>query len=218
MIDLHGSEQRAALYGTVKQDGDLFYGKSASGEMVYWDGKGRTYYDTPPKFERIGNIDMVGVGQGLYKLRRPSPLMPYTVSKDEIFYNDKLTLINDIIILNDGNSTVLKPQWYFGHKVQIVARKDGRKLYWWVSLAEGLTDEYTTSVIGGSCRPYWKDAKMINFATGRMEYLSQEWVKQQRWRKAFEELRSQVLQKRNNWYISKEMEQAYLDRRIRGRC
>ena len=43
MIDLHGSDQRAALYGTVKQDGDLFYGKSASGEMVYWDGKGRTY-------------------------------------------------------------------------------------------------------------------------------------------------------------------------------
>lgn len=218
MIDLHGSDQRAALYGTVKQDGDLFYGKSASGEMVYWDGKGRTYYDTPPKFERIGNLDMVRVGQGMYKLRRPSLLMPYTVRKDEIFYNDKLTVINDIIILNDGNSTVLKLQWYFGHKVQIVTRKDGRKLYRWVSLAEGLTDEYTTSVISGSCRPYWTDAKMINAATGRMEYLSPEWVKQQRWRKAFEELRSQVSQKRNNWYISKEMEQAYLDRRIRGRC
>lgn len=125
MIDLHGCDQRAVLYGTVKQDGHLFYGKSASGEMVYWDGKGRTYYDTPPKFERIGNLDMVRVGQGQYKLRRPSPLMPYTVSTDEIFYNDKLTVINDIIILNDGNSTVLKPQWYFGHKVQIVARTGG---------------------------------------------------------------------------------------------
>lgn len=117
---------------------------------------------------------MVRVGQGLYKLRWPSPLMPYTISKDEILYNDKLTVINDIIILNDGNSTELKPQWYFGHKVQIVARKDGRKLYRWVSLAEGLTNEYTTSDIGGSCRPYRKDAKMINAVTGRMEYPSLE--------------------------------------------
>ena len=74
-----------------------------------------------------------------------------------------------------------------------------------------ITDEYTTSVIGGSCRLYWEDAKMINAATGRMEYLSQECVKQQRWRKAFEELHSQVSQKRNNWDISQEMVQAYLD-------
>ena len=94
-----------------------------------------------------------------------------------------------------------------------MARKDGRKQYRWVSLAEGLTDEYTTSIIGGSCRPYWEDAKMINAATGRMEYLSPEWVKQQRRRKAFEEVRSQVSQKRNNWDISQEMVQAYLDRR-----
>ena len=84
-----------------------------------------------------------------------------------------------------------------------------------MSLAEGLIDVYTTSEIGDSCRLYWKDAKMINAATGRMEYLSPEWVKQQRWRKAFEEVRSQVSQKRNNWDISKEMEQAYLDRRKR---
>ena len=84
-----------------------------------------------------------------------------------------------------------------------------------MSLAEGLIDVYTTSEIGDSCRLYWKDAKMINAATGRMEYLSLEWVKQQRWRKAFEELRSQVSQKRNNWDISKEMEQTYLDRRKR---
>ena len=215
VIDLHGCDQRAALYGNIKQDGDLFYGKSASGEMVYWDGKGRTYYDTPPKFERIGNLDMVRVGQGQYKLRRPSPLMPYAVSKDEIFYNDKLTVINDIIILNDGNSTVLKPQWYFGHKVQIVARKDGRKLYRWVTLSEGLTDEYSADFSNGSCRPCWEDAKMINAATGKMEYLSPDWVKQHKWREACEKLSSQLSQKMKNWEISDDMVKAYLDRRKR---
>ena len=212
VIDLQGRNQNAALYGKVIQEGDLFYGKSASGKMVYWDGKGWTYYESVPEFERVGNLDMIRVSGDKYKLRRPSSLMPYAVSKKDIFYNDKLTVIGDIIILNDGKSTVLKPQWYFGHKMQIDARKDGKRLYRWVTLSEGLTDEYSTNISNGSCRPYWGDAKMINAATGRMEYLSPEWVKQHRWRKAFEELRSQMSQKRNSWTITEEMVQAYLDR------
>ena len=148
-------------------------------------------------------------------LRRPSALLPYAVSKKDIFYNDKLTIIGDIIILNDGNSTVLKPQWYFGQRMQIDARKDGKKLYRWVTLSEGLTDEYSTNISNGSCRPYWGDAKMINAATGRLEYLSPEWVKQQKWRKAFEELRSQMPQERNSWTVSKEMVQAFLDNKYK---
>ena len=202
VIDLQGRNQNVALYGKVTQEGDLFYGRSASGKMVYWDGKGWTYYDTLPEFERVGNLDMIRVDGGKYMLRRPSALLPYAVSKKDIFYNDKLTIIGDIIILNDGNSTVLKPQWYFGHRMQIDARKDGKKLYRWVTLSEGLTDEYSTNISNGSCRPYWGDAKMINAATGRLEYLSPEWVKQQKWRKAFEELRSQMPQERNSWTIN----------------
>lgn len=77
--------------------------------------------------------------------------------------------------------------------------------------SEGLTNEYMTDIPNGSHYPYWGDAKMINAASGKMEYLNPDWVKQQRWRKAFEELRSQVSQKRNNWDISREMVQAYLD-------
>ena len=212
VIDLHGRNQNVALYGKVTQEGDLFYGKSASGKMVYWDGKGWTYYESVPKFERVGNLDMIRVGGGKYMLRRQSSLLPYAVSKKEIFYNDKLTVIGDIIILNDGNSTVLKPQWYFGHKMQIDARKDGKKLYRWVTLSEGLTDEYSTDISNGSHYPYWGDAKMINAASGKMEYLNPDWVKQQRWRKAFEELRSQLSQKSNSRIITEEMIQAYLDR------
>ena len=93
----------------------------------------------------------------------------------------------------------------------INARKDGKKLYRWVTLSEGLTDEYTTNIFNGYCRPYWEDAKMINAATGKMEYLSPEWVRQQKWRKAFEELRSQLSQERNSWTISQEMVQSHLD-------
>ena len=215
VIDLQGRNQNVALYGKVTQEGDLFYGRSASGKMVYWDGKGWTYYDTLPEFERVGNLDMIRVDGGKYMLRRPSALLPYAVSKKDIFYNDKLTIIGDIIILNDGNSTVLKPQWYFGQRMQIDARKDGKKLYRWVTLSEGLTDEYSTNISNGSCRPYWGDAKMINAATGRLEYLSPEWVKQQKWRKAFEELRSQMPQERNSWTISKEMVQAFLDNKYK---
>lgn len=212
VIDLHGRNQNMALYGKVTQEGDLFYGKSASGKMVYWDGKGWTYYESVPKFERVGNLDMIRVGGGKYMLRRQSSLLPYAVSKKDIFYNDKLTVIGDIIILNDGNSTVLKPQWYFGHKMQIDARKDGKKLDRWVTLSEGLTDEYSTDISNGSHYPYWGDAKMINAASGKMEYLNPDWVKQQRWRKAFEELRSQLSQKSNSRIITEEMIQAYLDR------
>ena len=215
VIDLQGRDQNVSLYGKVKQDGDLFYGKSASGEMRYWDGKGMTYYDTLPEFERVGNLDMIRVAGGQYKLRRPSPLMPYTVSKKEIFYNDKLTVIGDIIILNDGNSTVLKPQWYFGYKVQIEARKDGRKVLRWVTLADGLTDEYTTSMIDGSRRPFWKDAKMTNAATGRMEYLSPEWVERETRRKAFEEMRSQLSRNKNDWSLTEDMVQSHMNRRKR---
>ena len=212
VIDLHGRNQNVALYGKVTQEGDLFYGKSASGKMVYWDGKGWTYYESVPKFERVGNLDMIRVGGGKYMLRRQSSLLPYAVSKKDIFYNDKLTVIGDIVILNDGNSTVLKPQWFYGHKMQIDARKDGRKLYRWVTLSEGLTDEYSADFSNGSCRPCWEDAKMINAATGKMEYLNPDWMKQQKWRKAFEELRSQLSQKSNSRTITEEMIQAYLDR------
>ena len=212
VIDLQGCDQKAALYGTVKQDGDLFYGKSASGKMVYWDGKGRTYYDSSPLFERVGNLDMVRVADGQYKLRRPSPLMPYAVSKKDIFYNDKLTVINDIIILNDENATVLKPQWYFGYKMQIPARKDGLKLFRWVTLADGLTDEYSSFLFNGSSRPFWKDAKMMNAATGKMEYLSPEWVESEKRRKAFSELRSQLSRKKSHWVITEEMVRSHLER------
>ena len=130
--------------------------------------------------------------------------MPHAVSKKDIFYNDKLTVIGDIIILNDGKSTVLKPKWYFGYKVQVDARKDGKRLYRWVTLSEGLTDEYSTYFSNGSSRPYWEDAKMINAATGKMEYLSPEWVRQQRWRKAFEGLRGKLSQERNSWSFPKK--------------
>ena len=198
VIDLQGRDQRVAFYGNVRQEGDLFCGRSSSGKIQYWDGKGRAYYDSPPEFERVGNLDMVKVGKGQYKLRRPSPLMPYMVKKRDIFYNDKLTVINDIIILNDGNSTVLKPQWYFGYKMQIAARKDGRKIFRWVTLADGLTDEYSTSIIGGSSRPFWKDAKMTNAATGKLEYLSPEWVENEIRKQAFDELRSELSKKRSS--------------------
>ena len=211
VIDLQGRDQKVSFYGNVRQEGDLFYGLCSSGKMQYWDGKGRTYYDSPPEFERVGNLDMVRVGQGQYKLRRPSPLMPYAVSKKDIFYNDKLTVINDIIILNDGNSTVLKPQWYFGYKMQIEARKDGLKLFRWVTLADGLTDEYSSFLYSGSSRPFWKDAKMVNAASGKMEYLSPEWVEREEKRKAFEDLRSQLSQKRNNWVITDEMVRSHLE-------
>ena len=204
VIDLQGHDLNMSLYGKVRQEGDLFYGRSSSGKMVYWDGKGMTYYDTLPEFERVGNLDMTRVGTGQYTLRRPSPLMPHAVSKKDIFYNDKLTVIGDIIILNDGKSTVLKPKWYFGYKVQVDARKDGKRLYRWVTLSEGLTDEYSTYFSNGSSRPYWEDAKMINAATGKMEYLSPEWVRQQRWRKAFEGLRGKLSQERNSWSFPKK--------------
>ena len=214
VIDMKGRDQRVAFYGTVKQEGDLFYGRAASGRMLYWDGKGRTYHEAPPQFERVGNLDMIRVGKGRYKLRRPSSLMPYTVGKEEIFYNDKLTVIKDVIILNDESHTVLKPVRYFGHKMLVDARKDRVNIFRWVTLSEGLTDEYTTNVyFDGSRSPYWKDAKMRNAATGRMEYLSPEWVESEEKRKAFDALRSKMPRDKNSWVINDEMVQSYINRK-----
>ena len=214
VIDLQGRDQKVALYGTVRQEGDLFSGMSAAGKTVYWDGKGRTYYDSHPEFERVGNLDMIRVGKGQYKLRRPSPLMPYVVSKKDIFYNDKLTVINDIIILNDENHTILKPVRYFGYKMQVEARRNRSSVFRWVTLAEGLTDEYTTSVFfDGSRSPYWKDARMTNAATGKMEYLSPEWVEKEERRKAFEELRSELSANKSTWVINDEMIQSHIKRK-----
>jgi hypothetical protein len=216
VIDLQGRDQKVAFYGKVSQDGDLFYGRSASGKMMYWDGKGRTYYDTPPKFERVGNLDMIRVGDGQYRLRKPSPLMPYMVSKKDVFYNDKLTVIKDIIILNDENHTVLKPVRYFGNRMQVEARKDRVRVFRWVTLSEGLTDEYTTSLyFDGSRQPFWKDARMRNAATGKMEYLSPEWVRNDEKRRAFEDLRRQLSRRKTNWVINGEMVQSYMDRKKR---
>ena len=139
--------------------------------------------------------------------------MPYAVSKKEIFYNDKLTVINDIIILNDENHTILKPVRYFGHKMLVEARRDKSSVFRWVTLSRGLTDEYTISVhFDGSRSPFWKDAMMTNAASGKMEYLSPEWVEKEEWQKAFEDLRSQLSQKRNSWTITEEMVSSHLER------
>ena len=97
-------------------------------------------------------------------------------------------------------------------KMQIPARKDGQKLFRWVTLADGLTDEYSSFLFNGSSRPFWKDARMMNAATGKMEYLSPEWVEKEEWRKAFEDLRSQLSQKRNSWTITEEMVRSHLER------
>ena len=99
--------------------------------------------------------------------------------------------------------------------MQIEARKDGRKVLRWVTLADGLTDEYTTSMIDGSRRPFWKDAKMTNAATGRMEYLSPEWVERETRRKAFEEMRSQLSRNKNDWSLTEDMVQSHMNRRKR---
>jgi hypothetical protein len=140
--------------------------------------------------------------------------MPYVVSKKDIFYNDKLTVINDIIILNDENHTILKPVRYFGYKMQVEARRNRSSVFRWVTLAEGLTDEYTTSVFfDGSRSPYWKDARMTNAATGKMEYLSPEWVEKEERRKAFEELRSELSANKSTWVINDEMIQSHIKRK-----
>ena len=216
VIDLKGRDLKTGFYGDVKQNGDIFYGKVVSGKKAYWDGVGRTYYDSFPEFERVGNLDMIRVGQGQYKLRRPSPLMPYIVSKKDIFYNDKLTVINDVIILNDENHTVLKPVRYFGSKMQVEARKDRLSVFRWVTLSEGLTDEYTSNMyFDGSRSPYWRDAQMTNAATGKMEYLSPEWVEREERRLAFEALRSQQARNGEDWTISEDMVQAYVKRKLK---
>ena len=216
VIDSHGHDLNVALYGSVRQDGDIFSGQAVSGKKVYWDGIGRTYYDRLPEFERVGNLDMIRVGMNQYKLRRPSPLMPYMVTKKDIFYNDKLTVINDIIILNDENGTVLKPFLYFGNKMQIKTRKDGKHAYRWVTLSKGLTDEYTTDMyFDGSVHPYWKNARMINAATGKMEYMSPAWVEKEERRTAFRELRRKLDRNGDSWSISEDMIQAQIKRRKR---
>ena len=140
--------------------------------------------------------------------------MPYVVSKRDIFYNDKLTVINDIVILNDENHTILKPVRYFGDKMQVEARKDRSSVFRWVTLKEGLTDEYSTNVyFDGSRSPYWKDAMMTNAATGKMEYLSPEWVEREEKRRAFEELRGELSRSRSSWVISDEMVRSHLERK-----
>ena len=102
--------------------------------------------------------------------------MPRPVCKKDIFYNDKLTVINDIVILNDDNHTVLKPSCYFGDRMLVEARRNGHRSFRWVTLADGLTDEYTDDLYWeGSTEPLWKDTRMVNAGTGKLEYMSPEW-------------------------------------------
>jgi len=210
VIDQQGRDLKAAFYGSVKQEGDLFYGQSSTGKMTYWDGKGRTYYDVQPTFERVGNLDMIRVGENQYQLRRPSSLMPKPVNKRDIFYNDKLTVIHDIVILNDDNHTILKPFCYLGSRMLVETRRNGGKAFRWVTLSQGLTDDYADPLKwNGSRKPYWKDTKMMNAGTGKMEFLSPNWVEEEEREKAFHELREQM-EDRDNWRITCDMIQSHI--------
>jgi hypothetical protein len=172
VIDRRGRNLEARLYGDVMQAGDMFMAETQSGKAVVWDGKGRRYYDHLPEFERVGNVDMVKEGD-MYTLRRPSPLLPTPVAKQEVFYNDKLMIIRDVVILNNEYSTVLKPVYYFGYKMLVEEIYHSRRRYRWLTLKDGLTNQYTNDVYWDSREdPYWKDAQLTNAATGRLQYLN----------------------------------------------
>ncbi|MBQ8656572.1 MAG: DEAD/DEAH box helicase [Prevotella sp.] len=97
VIDEHGHDLRAGLYGKVRQDGDIFIGQDVQGHTVYWDAKGGRSYQMMPHFERIRRFEVARTGEQL-QMRQSMKGWEASFAMSSVYLNDYFTIMGNILI------------------------------------------------------------------------------------------------------------------------
>ena len=105
IIGMDGRVMRPGIYGSVKQDHDVFIGQDINGRADYWDAKGGRHYKSMPTFERIQRFEVAIDGEQIY-MRQSSKEWDKPFAKDNVLVREKDYVIfgNKLVFLNDtGN-------------------------------------------------------------------------------------------------------------------
>ena len=99
VINNRGIDLQMALYGEVTRQGDFFLGRNRKGEKCYWDGIGREYYTSIPKFRNCGGLDLKPFLNGRYRLRRWPNLFVQGLRAEDILANQHIAIIDKVLIV-----------------------------------------------------------------------------------------------------------------------
>ena len=102
IIGMDGRVMRPGIYGSVKQDHDVFIGQDINGRADYWDAKGGRHYKSMPTFERIQRFEVAIDGEQIY-MRQSSKEWDKPFAKDNVLVREKDYVIfgNKLVFLND---------------------------------------------------------------------------------------------------------------------
>ena len=129
IIDLQGIDLMVQLYGQIELKGEFLYGNDIRGERLLWDTIGKSYYKgCEPKFERYGGLDILRAGKdkhntSLYELRYTKSPQHFAFSKKEVFFNQHIAIIRDILIVKSNGFRIYKIFGYLDDSVLVYTKK-----------------------------------------------------------------------------------------------
>ena len=129
IIDLQGIDLMVQLYGQIELKGEFLYGNDIRGERLLWDTIGKSYYKgCEPKFERYGGLDILRAGKdkhntSLYELRYTKSPQHFAFSKNEVFFNQHIAIIRDILIVKSNGFRIYKIFGYLDDSILVYTKK-----------------------------------------------------------------------------------------------
>ena len=110
LIDKNGVDMNLRLFRDVVWENGIFYSyyKPGSDDMlfyVYWDPKGKCYYDYDPEFEMMAGVEVAvahehfGRGMLCYKLRYSTGRVSPRFDMTEVFYNRYVIVARDYLVV-----------------------------------------------------------------------------------------------------------------------
>ena len=124
VIDLNGTDLGVQLYGNLELQGEFLHGQNAKGDGVLWDTKAWRYYQGgEPKIERAGWVDIIKVNSDEYEMRYSKGLHLFRFKKPEVWFNEHIAIIRDILIVRSDHFKVFKIFGYKGSQVLACGKK-----------------------------------------------------------------------------------------------
>jgi superfamily II DNA or RNA helicase len=132
VIDLQGADLMVQLYGQIELKGEFLYGQDAKGGRVLWDTIGKKYYkDKEPTFEHLGGLDMLRSEKNRreqYELRYTKGLQSFLFDKEEVLYNNYITIIRDMLIVKRNGIRIFKIFGFWGDSVLVCSNKQDQSI------------------------------------------------------------------------------------------
>lgn len=131
VINRQGEDMKVRLYGTVRQENELFRGNWRDGSSMVWDSVGECYYDGWPKFQMMGGVEIVlthdfrNPNNIFYKLRQSTGLVAPTFQHwMQILYNKDIVVVGDYLVVKRDHNHAYHIHGFLGDSVIVQCEKN----------------------------------------------------------------------------------------------